>query len=251
MDRIDTPPLTTIPYTVHHIQYRSLSTCQPHLKCFVEPIQKPSFSRGLEPCVTPTFDNELNATRKKNEGGYPKKQQGLNSRPLSRPPLPPNATAIYLVRPSTMFDIYYLISMESLRRPGNTYTTEVAHIPDYKTSIWMNSLFRRIKENECLDAIEESDDEDEFEDVTPNKYVFLHREYYMECMYHRKFRKWVPLRVVDPPRLQNQIRTESSRKTQTGVGHRPREDDFVAQGTKWSKSDGKNESRSVGLQIYQ
>jgi hypothetical protein len=89
--------------------------------------------------------------------------------------------------------------MESLRKPSHTYITEIAHIPDYATSVRMNSLFRNIKENEQLDAIEESDDEDDFEDTTPHKHVFLQREYYMECTYHKKFRKWIPVRVVDPP----------------------------------------------------
>ena len=90
--------------------------------------------------------------------------------------------------------------MESLRKPSHTYITEIAHIPDYATSVRMNSLFRNIKENEQLDAIEESDDEDDFEDTTPHKHVFLQREYYMECTYHKKFRKWIPVRVVDPPK---------------------------------------------------
>ena len=51
------------------------------------------------------------------------------------------------------------------------------HIPSYKTSIMMNELFREIKENRNLDALEESDDEDEFEDISPSKYVYLEKKY--------------------------------------------------------------------------
>jgi hypothetical protein len=211
MDRIDTPPLTTIPYTVHHIQYRSLSTCQPHLKCFVEAVQRPQpahISRPMSMSVPPKPTLRYHEGRLQNPTIFSGKSD----------------TAIYLVRPSTVFDIYYLISMKSLREPSHSHITEIAHIPDYKTSMWMNSLFRSIKENDSLDAIEESDNEDEFEDITPNKHVFLHREYYMECMYHQKFRKWVPLRVVDPPQLQNPV--ESNRQNhhmRERGGHRPRQ----------------------------
>ena len=233
MDRVDAPPLTTIPYTVHHIQYRSLSTCQPHLKCFVEAVQRPQpahISRPMSMSAPP-----IQCQGPKNPTIFSGKSEAYTSLSRRQASLGSNI-AIYLVRPSTVFDIYYLISMKSLREPNHTHITEIAHIPDYKTSMWMNSLFRSIKENDSLDAIEESDNEDEFEDTTPNKHVFLHREYYMECMYHQKFRKWVPLRVVDPPQLQNpvganrhnqmganrhnQARSESSRQTHMG---RPRQ----------------------------
>ena len=36
----------------------------------------------------------------------------------------------------------------------------------------MNSLFRTIKENENLDSLEESDDEEEFENSNVDKFVF-------------------------------------------------------------------------------
>ena len=41
----------------------------------------------------------------------------------------------------------------------------------------MNSLFRIIKENKNLDALEESDDEDEFENINEDKFVFLNKKY--------------------------------------------------------------------------
>jgi hypothetical protein len=179
MDRANAPPLTTIPYTVHHIQYRSLTTCQPHIKRFIEPLPNKN--------IATVSVNSLPS----------KEPRGGNER-LNRDP---QRNSVFLVRPSTAFDIYYLLSLESLKKPTDTFVTEVAHIPDYKTSMWMNTLFRNIKENANLDAIEDSDDEDDFENIAPHKHVFLDREYYMECMYHRKFRKWIPLRVVDPPKI--------------------------------------------------
>jgi hypothetical protein len=66
-------------------------------------------------------------------------------------------------------------------------------IPDYKTSVMMNNLFRKIKENQNLDAIEESDDEEDFQNTSPEKYVNLNLTIAFDCKFHRKFKKWFPL----------------------------------------------------------
>mgnify|MGYP003328747202 CR=1 FL=1 len=47
----------------------------------------------------------------------------------------------------------------------------IMFIPDYKTSVMMNNIFRKIKENKNLDYIEESDDEDDFQNIDIDKYV--------------------------------------------------------------------------------
>ena len=82
-------------------------------------------------------------------------------------------------------DIYHLYE-------DDTYV-DVAYIPDYKTSVKMNRLFRNIKENENLDALEESDDEEEFENDKEDRFVDLEKVLKMQCYLHSKFRKWVPL----------------------------------------------------------
>jgi hypothetical protein len=56
----------------------------------------------------------------------------------------------------------------------------------------MNSLFRNIRENNNLDLIEESDDEDDFIDTRLDKYVDLNKKIQISCYYNKKFRKWVP-----------------------------------------------------------
>ncbi len=61
----------------------------------------------------------------------------------------------------------------------------------------MNKLFRNIKENDNLDALEESDDELEFENEKEDRYVYLNRAINMICSYNTKFKKWVPLRISD------------------------------------------------------
>jgi hypothetical protein len=61
----------------------------------------------------------------------------------------------------------------------------------------MNNLFRKIRENQNLDYIEESEDEEDFEDSNENKYVDLNKILLMECFFHNKFKKWIPLNIVD------------------------------------------------------
>jgi hypothetical protein len=60
----------------------------------------------------------------------------------------------------------------------------------------MNKLFRNIKENKNLDALEESDDEEEFENDNEDKFVFLARSHKMICQFNHKFRKWTPTRLA-------------------------------------------------------
>jgi hypothetical protein len=73
----------------------------------------------------------------------------------------------------------------------------VACIPNYKTSVMMNSLFRKIRENKNLDYIEESDDEEDFQNNAEDKYVDLEKRINMTCVFHRKFKKWTPVSVTD------------------------------------------------------
>jgi hypothetical protein len=60
----------------------------------------------------------------------------------------------------------------------------------------MNNLFRNIKENANLDALEESDDEEEFENDREDKFVYLERVYNIVCEFNFKFKKWTPLRLA-------------------------------------------------------
>jgi hypothetical protein len=92
---------------------------------------------------------------------------------------------IFMCKPDIQNDIYHLYTSD------NEYVG-LAAIPDYKTSIMMNKLFRIIKENNDLDALEESDDEEEFENSNVDKFVHLNNSYKMVCVFNNKFRKWVP-----------------------------------------------------------
>jgi len=97
---------------------------------------------------------------------------------------------ILICKPDIQNDIYHLYTLD------NVYVG-LAAIPDYKTSIMMNKLFRTIKENNDLDALEESDDEEEFENPNIDKFVYLDKSYKMVCNFNNKFKKWVPIKITE------------------------------------------------------
>ena len=100
-------------------------------------------------------------------------------------------TVIFMVSADIKQDTYYLYTNDNDEDPLTAY------IPDYKTSIMMNKIFRNIKENDNLDLLEESDDEDEFEDVSADKYVDTKKKIAMVCEYNTKFKKWKPIKCAD------------------------------------------------------
>ncbi|MDA7464483.1 hypothetical protein N8996_06830, partial [Candidatus Poseidonia alphae] len=61
----------------------------------------------------------------------------------------------------------------------------------------MNNIFRTIKENKNLDALEESDDEDEFQNMDYDKFVDLNKCVKMECEYNKKFNKYIPIKIAE------------------------------------------------------
>ena len=99
---------------------------------------------------------------------------------------------IFLVK-ATIYDDIYTLYFKNKQ-------LEKHHAPiitDYKTSVFMNKLFRNIKENRDLDKLEESDDEEEFENISEDKYVDLKKEYKILCVYIKKFKLWKPLQYLE------------------------------------------------------
>jgi hypothetical protein len=164
-----------LPYQVHHIQYRCLNEIAPFLNY---PITKNFCAKNTAPIVpvaaVPVYK--------------PFKPD------LSKPQY--RCNTIFQVMADIQFDIYHLFAYG--KNKSQVYYN-VAYIPNYKTSVFMNGLFRNIKENRNLDYIEESDDEDDFQNTMPDKYVDLKKTLYLECRFHPKFKRWVPIRTVKPP----------------------------------------------------
>jgi len=114
--------------------------------------------------------------------------------PIPPAPLPNNNTymktrSIFKVKAELDADKYILYNDD------NTVQGE-ALIPTYKSSVMMNSLFRNIKENTNLDLLEESDDDDDFENDTIDKFVDLEKTLLMECVYSKRFKRWEPIKVI-------------------------------------------------------
>ena len=165
-------------YIIHHIQYRCFLDIMPYLNILVT--RKVNLAQVVksqpvkQSIVLPVFETESFVC------DY--------SRPQYRYP------TVFQVSADLQYDIYHLFAFG---KNGKPVYYGVAGIPNFKTSIFMNSIFRKIKENENLDAIEESDDEDDFQDIAEDKFVDLNKIELMECVFHTKFKKWVPLRVVE------------------------------------------------------
>ena len=106
----------------------------------------------------------------------------------------PFGEVVFLVKPDIQNDIYYLYCLDqNLKEEQHS----IAHVPDYNTSVMLNKLFRIIKENNNLDALEESDDEEEFENEDVSKFVHLDKSYKMICQFNHKFKKWTPIKLAN------------------------------------------------------
>ena len=102
---------------------------------------------------------------------------------------------VFQVRPCIQPDLYELYIDNNSELIKHSYS----YIPNYKTSVFMNSLFRNIKENNNLDLLEESDDEDEFENIALDKFVDLEKKINMICQFNTKMKMWTPIKISNEP----------------------------------------------------
>ena len=100
---------------------------------------------------------------------------------------------VFNIKPDIQNDIYNLYCIENHKE----VFYNIAYIPDYKTSVMMNKLFRNIKENDNLDLLEESDDEEEFQNENIDRFVDMHKSFLFVCKYNYKFKKWFPVKLFD------------------------------------------------------
>ena len=157
-------------YPIHHIQYRCLTDIAPYLNMY--PVKKGFSIQEKQPIIdiyTP-YRADFSKTQYKH-------------------------ITIFKVMADLQFDVYHLYCYGKNK---SCVYYNIAYIPNYKTSVFMNKIFRKIKENDNLDAIEESDDEADFENIDYDKYVDLKKYVFMECKFHPKFKKWIPIRIVQP-----------------------------------------------------
>ena len=152
-------------YTSHHVQFRSSKTVAPYLNHVYKKrcVEKVECDEDA-PLLFPRNDLDHYV------------QMNLKS-------------AVFRVMADIQNDVYHLFAYDGY--------TNIAYIGSRDSSVYMNKLFRNIRENTNVDYGEESEDEDIFQNTSLDKYVDLKKEYKMHCVYNAKFKKWVPVHVVD------------------------------------------------------
>ena len=99
---------------------------------------------------------------------------------------------IFIIRAEPQADIYTLQCPDT-----GKIEPDHAHIGDYKTSVFMNSVFRKIRENASLDAAEESDEEEEFQKTHhENSHTNLEKNARILCAFNYRFKRWTPLKLA-------------------------------------------------------
>ena len=181
-----------IPYTIHHLQYRSLVKLLPHInvsmtKSIISNANGPvikDLGNGSTVNLTNTATNNINAADIYIPPPLPKYDF---TKPQYKMP------TLFEVKADLQNDIYHLYAYG---QSSQKVYYGLANIPNYKTSVFMNGLFRNIKENRNLDSLEESDDEEDFQDMRIDKFVNLEKTMVMECAFNNKFKRWIPVRVI-------------------------------------------------------
>jgi len=162
----------TVVYPIKFIQYRSTSSVIPYLNWTPS---KNGFGKEEDDSETKP-DNNVWTQTIVNVPDWNLNLQG----PVY------NSKQLFWVTADLRYDLYYLYVQKNV-------LYEYAFIPDMDTSRMMNAIFRKIPENTCLDRVEESEDEAEFENIQQNKYLRTEKKVLMECVFNRKFKRWVPL----------------------------------------------------------
>ena len=164
-----------LPYTVRHIQYRSSIDKMPFINVFIARkggvVSLPSQPTIVHKYLFDIVPCKISFTK-----------------PQYR------YTTVFQVTADIQYDIYHLFACG---RNNQRVYYNVANVPNYATSVFLNGLFRKIRENSNLDYIEESDDEDDFQNTEEDKYVDMNKTILLECIFDRKFKKWTPMRVMD------------------------------------------------------
>lgn len=167
-------------YVTHHVQFRASNHIVPHLNhnykkntAKTQVVQSPIIIAEM-----PRQDLDYSAAARKKE-------------------------AVFLVSADINSDVYHLHCYDNKSESQCTYV-DLAHVGTYKESKYLNGLFRNIRENDNIDLGEESEDEDMFQNMNPDKYVDLSKRIKMNCVFNNKWRRWVPVAAVsDKARIIN------------------------------------------------
>jgi len=181
----------TAGYNVRHIQYRECDKMAPYINVL---LKKPGQGQGQQ-CQSDENPKETNPDTSASTRHVLQKLMMLAPLPkFSYMNRQFQFPTVFLVSANIQYDIYNLFAMGGKDKPK--VFVGFAAIQNYKTSVLLNRVFRNIKENANLDAIEESDDEKDFENVDETKYVDLEKCVAFECVFNHKMKKWMPVRQI-------------------------------------------------------
>ena len=93
---------------------------------------------------------------------------------------------IFEVKSTLQSDIYELYAYDKKKQ---SVFYDIAYIPNCKSSMYMNILF--MEETSTTTIID-----DYLTDVFENKKIDTKKTLIMECVYHVKFQRWVPIKVL-------------------------------------------------------
>ena len=170
-------------YQTHHVQFRSSTHVVPYLNH--------NYKKGAAKTAVPVGTNVGTIVDL-----VPRKDIDYSAAARKR-------EAVFLVSADTDDDIYHLFCYDNRSADNYTYM-DLAYIGTRKESKYMNSQFRNIRENGNVDLGEESEDEELFQNVNPDKYVDLSKKVKMNCVFQNRWRRWTPVSVVsDKARVTN------------------------------------------------
>ena len=172
--------INNIGYEIHHIQYRSFEQIVPYINVYNNKRWELNNKKiPTQPLISDLETNLLTQYKMIYSIDWNKPQYKY--------------TTNFLIKADLQNDIYHLFAYGTKKK---IIYYNVAFIPDYKTSVMMNEIFRNIRENKNIDYIEESEDEEDFENITFDKHVNIHKSVPFECIYSRKFKKWIPVSKI-------------------------------------------------------
>lgn len=165
--------IRSLPYKLKYVQYRfntkTTNICNINVDSWLQNI-----TNKILPSPSSSNTTRINTN-------ISRKQHNLNNIQIG--------DMVFKIRAELQSDIYRLYTYG---QNGEDVFHGYAGIQNYDTSAFMNKLFRKIKENDNLDFLEESDDEEEFENVDIDKYVHLNVTKKIVCKYMANIDKWIP-----------------------------------------------------------
>ena len=200
MASITSSNTSTCSYPIKNTQYRSTTEILPHyngadVNCPVS-------------LVSEVSDNVRRIFHAFNQSSKPRYMHF--TKPVYR-----NNRCVFLVQACEMSDIYKLycrcLSNDKMANDTKQYQQmsfvfyQYALVPDYHTSVLLNTLFRDVPANQNLDVIEESDDESDENTakkqrtssgqlIPENKN--LERTLFIECAFDWLRKQWIPHTLV-------------------------------------------------------